>query len=207
MKAKKVRLDSIGGDSSNANQETEETDEPNELDAGHKRQKGLTAFEAGLALLSAIVGGGIVGIPYAMFHTGIPLGLVLNIAVALAGWYTGSLYLRVKDLSPTYVESMYELGFVTMGTISIYLISFIILLSGFGCIMIYFIVFSNIAASLAENAYNDDTDNMLTHRTIYVLILALLMLPICLKKKLEEMKIVSILLFVSIATFILLFLI
>ena len=99
--------------------------------------------------MSAIVGGGIVGIPYAMFHTGIPLGLFLNIAVALAGWYTGMLYLRVKDLSPTYVESMYELGFVTMGTLSIYLISVIILISGIGCIMIYFIVFSNISASLA----------------------------------------------------------
>ena len=118
------------------------------------KKKGLTAFEAGLALLSAIVGGGIVGIPYAMFHTGIPLGLVLNIGVALAGWYTGSLYLTVKNLSPTYVESMYELGFVTMGVSSIYLLSFVVLISGGGCIMIYFIVFSNISVSLYET-YDD----------------------------------------------------
>ena len=110
----------------------------------------MTSFEAGLALLSAIVGGGIVGIPYAMFHTGIPLGVGLNIGVALAGWYTGSLYLRVKDLSPTYVESMYELGFVTMGVASIYLISALILIAGVGCIMIYFIVFSQISVSLAQ---------------------------------------------------------
>ena len=85
-----------------------------------------------------------------MFHTGIPLGIALNVGVALAGYYTGNLYLKVKDLSPTYVESMYELGFVTMGVCSIYLISFLILLSGVGCIMIYFIVFSRIAASLAQ---------------------------------------------------------
>ena len=84
-----------------------------------------------------------------MFHTGIPLGLLLNIGVSLAGLYTGSLYLKVKDLSPTYIESMYELGFVTMGVFSIYFISTVILISGFGCIMIYFIVFSNISASLA----------------------------------------------------------
>lgn len=29
--------------------------------------KGLTAFEGSLALLSVIIGGGIVGIPYAMY--------------------------------------------------------------------------------------------------------------------------------------------
>ena len=40
-------------------------------------------------MLSAIVGGGIVGIPYAMMHTGIPLGIILNIAVAVVGTYTG----------------------------------------------------------------------------------------------------------------------
>ena len=126
-------------------QENEET-EPNELDlAKLKKVKSLTSFEAGLALLSAIVGGGIVGIPYAMFHTGIPLGLILIIFVAVAGWYTGSLYLRIKDLSPTYVESMYELCYVTMGAASIYLLSIIILISGIGCTMIYFIVFSNIS--------------------------------------------------------------
>ena len=141
--------ESIDGGDSTQNKDTEDTDEPNELDAT-KKKKGLTPFEAGLALLSAIVGGGIVGIPYAMFHTGIPLGLLLNIGVSLAGLYTGSLYLKVKDLSPTYIESMYELGFVTMGVFSIYFISTVILISGFGCIMIYFIVFSNISASLAQ---------------------------------------------------------
>jgi amino acid permease len=177
------------------------------LNGDDKPQKSLTAFEAGLALLSAIVGGGIVGIPYAMFHTGIPLGLALNFGVALAGWYTGNLYLRVKDLSPTYVESMYELGFVTMGACSIYFFSFIILISGVGCIMIYFIVFSNISASIAVQIQDEGTDNIFTDRTIYVLFLALIMTPLCLKKMLAEMKIVSILLFSAIAIFIGLFIV
>ena len=167
----------------------------------------MSAFEAGLALLSAIVGGGIVGIPYAMFHTGIPLGLGLNIAVAAAGWYTGSLYLRVKDLAPTYVESLYELGFVTMGVASIYLISSLVLISGIGCIMIYFIVFSNISASLAESALGPDSKSFLTERTVYVVLLAILMFPLCMKKMLAEMKIVSLLLFLAIGIFIFLFLV
>lgn len=164
----------------------------------------MTAFEAGLALLSAIVGGGIVGIPFAMIHTGIPLGIFLNIAVGSAGCYTGGLYLKCKDLSPTYVESLYELGFITMGRASIYIISTIILLSGIGCIMIYFIVFGDISASLALQAASD---GFYTQRWFYVLILAIAMLPFCLKKMLREMKIVSILLFGSIGLFVVLFII
>ena len=160
-----------------------------------------------MALLSAIVGGGIVGIPYAMFHTGIPLGLVLNIGVALAGWYTGYLYLTVKNLSPTYVESMYELGFVTMGVSSIYILSSVVLISGAGCIMIYFIVFSNISVSLYETYDQEDTENIFTNRSVYVLALALVMTPLWIKKRLAEMKIVSILLFLAIALFILLFIV
>ena len=84
-----------------------------------------------------------------MIHTGIPLGIALNIIVAAAGCYTGSLYLTCMNLAPTRVESLYELGFVTMGAASIYIISSIIMVSGIGCIMIYFIVFGDIAASLA----------------------------------------------------------
>ena len=153
------------------------------------------------------MGGGIVGIPFAMFHTGIPLGLALNVGIAIAGWYTGTLYLKIKDMSPTYVESLYELGFVTMGTASIYVFSVVILISGFGCTLIYFIVFSNISASLAKAGFAEGTENILTDRTIYVLTLALFISPLCFKKKLAEMKIVSILLFISIAIFILLFLV
>ena len=142
-----------------------------------------------------------------MFHTGIPLGLILNVGIAVTGWYTGTIYLKVKDMSPTYVESLYELGFVTMGTSSIYVFSIIILISGVGCTMIYFIVFSRISASLAQAVYDEGTENILTDRKIYVVCLALLMIPLCLKKMLAEMKIVSILLFLSIAIFIILFLV
>ena len=167
----------------------------------------MNAFEAGLALLSTIVGGGIVGIPYAILQTGIPLGVALNFGVAIGGWYTGSLYLKVKDMSPTYVESLYELGFVTMGTSFIYFYSVLVILYGTGCTILYFIVFSNISASLAKAMLDEGTENMWTQRTIYVVCLAVLMAPLCLKKMLGEIKFLSILLFVSIAIFILLFIV
>ena len=200
---------SINDDASSHNKSNEVTTdtEPNELDTKKKEVHALTPCTASLALLSAIVGGGIVGIPYAMFHTGIPLGIVLNVGIAVMCYYTGTLYLRVKDMSPTYVESLFELGFVTMGTKSIYVLAGIIVISGVGCTMIYFIVFSNISASLAQTIQDEGTDNIMTDRTIYVLSLAVLMLPLCLKKMLKEMKVVSIILFASIAVFIGLFII
>ena len=82
------------------------------------------------------------------------------------------------------------------------------LISGIGCIMIYFIVFGDIAASLAKRAYYESgTENILTTRAFYVLVLSAAMTPLCLKKMLREMKFVSILLFVAIGAFILLFII
>ena len=167
----------------------------------------MTAFEAGLALLSVIIGGGIVGIPFAMFHTGIPFGIILNILVCLAGVYTVHLYLRTKDLSPVYVESLFELGFVTMGVSSIYLFSVLILLSGVGLLMLYFIVFSKISASLAKQIQDEGTDNIFSGRTIYIVVLAALLTPLTLKKMLKEMKFVSITLFLCIFLFLLLFIV
>ena len=145
-----------------------------------QQRKGMTTFEAGLAMLSAIVGGGIVGVPFSMILTGIPCGIILNLAIALANSYTANLFFRCIDLSPTYVESLYELGFVVMGTASIYIISMLNVVSNLGCMMIYFIVFGDISASLAKQMYDLDTENILTSRFIHVIWVGLVMLPICL---------------------------
>ena len=40
-------------------------------------------FSASLALLSTLVGAGIVGLPYAFFHTGLTFGIILAIFVAI----------------------------------------------------------------------------------------------------------------------------
>ena len=104
---------------------------------------GLTSFEASLALLSTIIGGGIVGIPYAMYHLGIPFGIGLNLIIMVSCWYSCVLYLGAKQLVPVQVQSLYEIGFVTLGRLSIYLISVILLISSFGLMLIYFIVFGD----------------------------------------------------------------
>lgn len=53
-----------------------------------------------LALISTIVGGGIVGIPYAFFLLGIPLAIVLNLICIVLIYYSVRLYLGAKDACP-----------------------------------------------------------------------------------------------------------
>jgi amino acid permease len=171
------------------------------------RRTSLSPCEASLALLSAIVGGGIVAIPFAIIHTGIPIGVALNVGMALTCLYSGYLLLCAKQMSPTYVESFYELGFLTMGKWSIYFISITILISLFGCMMIYFIIFGDITASLVKQLVFPYDENVFTTRTIYVLTLGFLMIPFIIQKKLAELKCVSILLFTAIFTFIGLFIV
>ena len=160
-------------------------------------------FDAALAILSAVVGGGIVGVPFSLLHCGIPMGVFLNV-IFLGLSYLGSLlYLRSKDIVPVHVESLYELGYVAMGTFSIYFISITMMIAGFGIMMIYFIVFGDISASIAKAILKDD--NFFTTRLCYVLILSSSMIPLILQKKLAELKLVAILLFASIGLFVGLF--
>jgi amino acid permease len=60
--------------------------------------KGFTVFGASLAILSTIIGGGIVGLPYSFFHTGIPMGVILNFLFAFLTLYSCNLYIKAKDL-------------------------------------------------------------------------------------------------------------
>lgn len=51
-----------------------------------------------MAILSTIVGGGIVGLPYSFYQTGIPVGILMNILFALMTLYSCILYIKAKDL-------------------------------------------------------------------------------------------------------------
>ena len=85
-------------------------------------EHGLTTFTAILAILSTIIGGGIVGVPYSFFNFGIPLAIFLNVLVVIMTYYSGVLYLKAKDLVPDQPQSMYEIGFMTLGRRSIFLV-------------------------------------------------------------------------------------
>ena len=167
----------------------------------------MSRFEAALAIVSTIVGGGIVGVPYSLLHAGIPFGIFLHFIVALSVSYSCTLYIHAKDLIPIQVESLYEIGFSVMGRCSIYLVSVIVWVASIGLMMIYFIVFGDIASSISRQLiFTKDPNNFFASRAFFVLVLGSLLTPLVIKRALKELKCISILLFVAIGLFIILFL-
>ena len=77
------------------------------------------------------------------------------------------------------------------------------IIAGFGVMMIYFIIFGDISASIAKAIINDE--NFFTTRLCYVTVLSASMIPLVLQKKLAELKAVSIMLFAAIGLFVGLF--
>jgi amino acid permease len=86
---------------------------------------GLTTFTGILAILSTIIGGGIVSIPYSFVSFGIPIGIAMNIGANIMTIWSIKLYLAGKDIVPDKPESLYEIGYMTMGRNSIFMCGFI----------------------------------------------------------------------------------
>jgi amino acid permease len=89
-----------------------------------------------------------------------------------------------------------------MGRKSIFWISTIIFVQSLGLISIYFIVFSNISQSLiSQTFFEGKNENIFCKKEFYVIILALGLFPLVIRKNLEELKIASLILFIGVASF------
>jgi amino acid permease len=115
----------------------------------------MSTRDAALAIVSTIIGGGIVGVPFSMMHTGIPVGICLHAFVAFTTMYSCTLYIKAKDLTPVPVESLYEISHQLLGRWSLYLISLMVIGVSSGLMMIYFIVFGDVFASLSSQIFFD----------------------------------------------------
>jgi amino acid permease len=106
------------------------------------RPEGLTTFGGGLAILSTILGGGIVGLPYAIHTLGLPMGIALNLVVVFLSYESGMMYMALRSMLPNRPDSLYEIGFKLLGRKAIFLNAFVNFVMSSGLMLIYLIVIS-----------------------------------------------------------------
>ena len=100
-------------------------------------RRGMTALEGSYSLLASIIGGGIVGLPFFFYNAGVPFGIVLCL---FSGWLnirSAQLYLSAKDLIPGNLESLYDIGYATLGKSAIYIVALITTILLNGVLVIY----------------------------------------------------------------------
>ena len=137
-----------------------------------------------MTLISTIIGGGIVGLPFAFIHTGIPIGLVSLVFVAILSISQCDMLVTVKEMVPGNYESLYELGFMMMGTPAIYIIAVCQVLGSFGFELIYFIIIGDICKSFAEQSMEESESSIFKTRGLYVIIFGIGLFPFIIKKEL-----------------------
>lgn len=168
-------------------------------------EDGLGLYGGALAIVSTIIGGGIVGLPYAMFVLGLTLGIPLNAFVCIVTFYSGLCYLALRDLIPGKPNSLYEIGYMLQGRKSIFLVAVTQAINSFGLMMIYFIVFSDTAAQLVGGFTGTILGEVwYSSRWFYVICLGVGLAPVVVKKDLAELELLSIMLGIAILIFLVL---
>ena len=109
-------------------------------------KKGISIIEATLALIDSIIGAGIVSTPYAMTITGFVNGIYINLATIAILTFCSHLY--IKAISILNLHSISELCFILMGRTSVYIFNYFLALIFFGILVMFNVLFSNLALSL-----------------------------------------------------------
>lgn len=157
-----------------------------------------------MAILSTILGGGIVGLPFAIYMLGLPLGIVLNLVVDYISYESGMLYMALRNLVPDNPNSLYEIGYILLGRKSIFLNALTCVVMSFCLILIYLIVISSTCASLISGFMHDSNGEFwYSQRYVYVLFIGFILTIVVIKKDLAELEWLATLLFISIGIFIL----
>lgn len=149
--------------------------------------------EAALSIISSIIGGGIISIPYAMTTNGLFMGAMIHIVIMTCLMFTTKLYWESKDMYDAH--SFSELCFMCFGKTSVYVINLLIAFVIFGILTLYMILFANISKSLLPASFKGTINTeqnwvqwMSQQKFTYILIVTILSIKTMCKKSLTELK-------------------
>ena len=127
-------------------------DSVKEFDERSKRNHKMTLMETSLALVATNIGGGILGFPYAFYHLGITLAVIMTLVLAVNNHMSSMMYLKTKDLTPRKLESVYEIAFLLFGRASIFVVCIIMFLSNYGAIVLFYMIIGETTSTLFTQA-------------------------------------------------------
>lgn len=147
-----------------------------------------------------IIGAGIVGIPFAFYHLGLVWSLILTVVMNFQTYTSCYLYLKTKNIVGG-LESIQEIGFILMGRSSVFIVSSLVLVLSVGCVIAYFNIFGGILASVYVDFISND-ESILSRTEPYIIVLSLMILPPMLKKTVNELEVISRILFGTVILFV-----
>lgn len=168
----------------------------------------LSVPMAVLAFISTLIGGGILGIPFVFYQFGFIGGVIIMALFGILQCNALWILCLAKDILPGKPESLFEIGYLLFKRKSIFMISVVLIICSMGSVMVYLIVMSQISASLIKDMFGigpstEGFAHLFTLKQTWVIIYSAIMTPFCLRKDMEELQIVSIILFFTLDVFIL----
>lgn len=142
-------------------------------------------FGAMLTIVGTIIGGGIVGIPFATLQTGIWLVLAVHALNFVWGLYSVHLLLEAKNISG--LASFSELGFYCFGRASIFIINGLIVLAQCGMPIVYFMIIGDIGHGLLDKIVGL-RGTWWENKQFPILVVGVLLFYFAIKKEIQELK-------------------
>ena len=158
-------------------------------------------FGTALAIISTIMGGGIVSIPFAYAVAGPLVGLSIQMVVIVAIWLSCVLYLQTRTILRCNT-TFSVIANLCLGPISGIILNMLLVFAVFGIMALYMILFSEIAISLVGTS--QPADSFLCNKAFYVISLSILISPIIVRKRIQELKVSTYVLFLGVLCLIIL---
>ena len=182
--------------------EIEEVNTRHSLSVESVNPQKLGTYHASLAILSTIVGGGIVALPYCAYQLGFPLWAILNLVFLYVTYESCNLYIVLHEMIPGRPTSLFEIGFIAVGRNAIFANAINNFINSTCLTIIYLIVFGETSAQFVGQFFDRRLNEVwYSSKPFYIISLAILLLPVILMKQLAEFKWLWTLMFASVSLF------